>query len=70
MNMKQTIIVKYVDDYILEEKGKFNIQFSGMSDKKPMRLQTWVIAHSTQKEAEQQRDEIKKAKLLSIDKLI
>ena len=64
--MPQMIIVKFVDDFIFKEKEKFNVQFSGISDKKPMRLQTWLIPHDTQKEAEQQRDEIKKANIAYI----
>ena len=39
----QTIIVKYLDPTLTVIGEKWNIQFSGFSDKKPGILQTWQM---------------------------
>lgn len=60
MKRPEMIIVCFVHDHIhMDSKGKFNVQFAGVSDKpsKLMQLQTWMMPHDSMDEATTVRDD-------------
>ncbi len=57
------IVVSFVHDHIhMDKKGKYCVQFAGVSDKPSMlmELQSWTMPHETMEEAIKQRDDFKK----------